>query len=352
MSLLSDILSKVKISSHKKDIPPHLKEIVRKGHKKSTARKRMIILLLLPGLFLISGIFAYYYLENFSLPVDNSTKIALKTKKDKNRPEAAVTEVEALAVFREDDLKETNKPAQNENSSTKIKKSKNEKTAYIDSYIPIEDEKAFQAMLEKQKTVASLEKEKYDIKMKAEEADLSADSAHENDRRDKPVKTESHEVNSAKKRTSPKQETYLGIRTKREKINYIDTIFYIAEDLERRGEYISAFNEYKKIVKIDKKNHKILNRMAFLLIKAGRNKEAAKYAEESVKIREDYVQGRTNLAIALSGMQMNDRAEEMFQKAIKIAPDNKDVLYNLAVFYNKNNRPAEAKEMYERFLSK
>lgn len=58
-----------------------------------------------------------------------------------------------------------------------------------------------------------------------------------------------------------------------------------------------------------------------------------------------------SIALSYKGLRNNEKAEEFFQKALKIAPDYYDTYTNLASFYIDQNRPERAKQYLLQLLS-
>lgn len=68
MSLLNDLLSKVKAPDKRGDVPPGLKQAVSESAKKDATRRKMITLSILVSLSVIAGIGAVYLMDTFTKP--------------------------------------------------------------------------------------------------------------------------------------------------------------------------------------------------------------------------------------------------------------------------------------------
>lgn len=139
-----------------------------------------------------------------------------------------------------------------------------------------------------------------------------------------------------------------------ESIDTIPTIsgrhLYAGLNHEKNGEYHDAFNEYKLESVTDGVSYRLLNRMAFLLIKTHRYTEAIDYAIMAITIKKDYTPAIINLAIAYAKTNRIDLALETFQNGLNASPYDSELLYNFAVFNEKNNRLDSAHDLYSRLV--
>jgi tetratricopeptide (TPR) repeat protein len=99
MSLLADLLSKVKHTGSKGDIPPNLKNIVYTSARQSTHRRRLIIISVFLTVFIISGIVIIYSLQNLRGVSDKEADMR------RDVPEKTVAGIDMQSQIERDRLK-------------------------------------------------------------------------------------------------------------------------------------------------------------------------------------------------------------------------------------------------------
>ncbi len=149
-----------------------------------------------------------------------------------------------------------------------------------------------------------------------------------------------------------KEETDLIVKDKRrEERESKDYYIYYAVKAEKRGRYYDAIRMYKKALAIDREDYRIMNKLSYIFLKTGQYHEAIRYSKAALEKRPDYVRAMINLSVALKNTGQINGAVEVLERALKKDPSNDMVLYNLAVLYEETGRYERA-EKYFSVLSK
>lgn len=123
---------------------------------------------------------------------------------------------------------------------------------------------------------------------------------------------------------------------------------YAAEGYEKGDDLLNAASEYNKALEIESDNYRIINKIASLLIKMGRNDEAAGYLKNSLNIKSDYIPALVNSAIVSAKMGKNTEAETSLLKAISIDGTSQAALLNIALLYEREKRYDQARDYFSR----
>ncbi len=116
---------------------------------------------------------------------------------------------------------------------------------------------------------------------------------------------------------------------------------------EERGLFEEALKEYRTYIQ-KRKDHLVINRVAFLLIKLNRLKEAKETLEEAMTSGPLHPGIYVNYGVVLAKLGDLEGAERTFKDALMLFPDHTDLLYNLAVLLELKGDRKGAKEVYEK----
>ena len=96
------------------------------------------------------------------------------------------------------------------------------------------------------------------------------------------------------------------------------------------NEVASAKKYLEKCLKINKKNHIILNNLANIYLKNNQVKEAEKFYLKSIFIKKDYLLAIVNLAILYQNTGNLENSKNYYLEAIKISPEQISIYFNLS----------------------
>lgn len=286
MSLLADLLSKIKQPQTAREIPPNLKGIVLDSARRSANRRRIILLSVLITVAVLTGVFLVYFTRSLSERTTSDISIAppqrpavpsRQTPAETARPaeQKPVTQVHEAVPS-----KETVRPADTEPSRPVQKQ--NQRAAF--SPVP----NLAQVIVKKE-----------------------APSKGENE-------------------------------------SEIDKYLYAAREFEMKNDAQGALANYKKVLEIDTDNYTAMNNIAFIYLKMGLFEEAARYSDMALETRNDHVPALINRGIASAGSGDIAAAEAYLDRALKIKPDDRYILLNLAVLYERKSDYQKAVEYFSR----
>ena len=303
MSLLAELLSKIKQPQTKRDVPPNLKNIVQTSARKSANRRRIILLSVLLAVAVLTGIFLVYFTRTLSEKSVSDIGVP-------GRERAELTE-------RQIQNKEGNSPEQPEISKSA------ESVQPLKSKEPIQDIKAGRPEVVKSK--------------KHEDVSHAAPG-----------------IGSRGKEMLPDLEQVI---VKNESPNKslsefeLDTFLYSAREFEMKNDYQGALLNYKKVLETDKNNFVVMNNIAYIYLKLGLTEESVRYSQMASEINKDYIPALINLGVASAKSENIPAAENYFNHALKLDPNNQNVILNLAVLYERQMDYPKAHNYFSR-LSK
>ncbi|WP_457622579.1 tetratricopeptide repeat protein [Persephonella sp.] len=145
-------------------------------------------------------------------------------------------------------------------------------------------------------------------------------------------------VSFKKEKTPSKKES------KRDKIlNYIKK----GKEAEKRGDIKSAIYFYKEAWKLNKSNSDLIFKIADLHYKGGYYKATIKYANRTLKIKNDYIPAIVLKAKAYESLGMKEKSKTILEEAYFMYPENKEIILNLARLYEKERSLVIAKDLYK-----
>lgn len=131
----------------------------------------------------------------------------------------------------------------------------------------------------------------------------------------------------------------------------LDTLLYSAREYEMKNDYQGALLNYKKALETDKNNFVIMNNIAYIYLKLGLTEESVRYSGMASEINKDYIPALINLGVASAKSENISAADAYFNHALKLDPNNKNVILNLAVLYERQMDYPKAHNYFSR-LSK
>jgi len=295
MSLLADLLSKIKQPQPTRAVPPNLKGIVQASAAKSAARRKIILVSVLIIGLVLSGSIAVFFINSLT---DTSDIVAI-------RPQP-VSAPETATDHRDD-------PVQTVRSTDTVQ-SGQEKGAVTAP--PVKEHKK-QSPAEKQTS------------------DMSASDT---------VVTLNTEDRTVKPPPAVEETKNIDLAAR-------DALLYKARASEMKQDYASSLATYKEVMDIDSDNVMVLNSMAYIYLKLGLIEESIQYALKAEELDADYTPALINIGIAYAQSGNVTAAEYYLGGAFKREPDNKSALFNLALLNEKKQNYAGAVEYFSR-LSK
>lgn len=291
MSLLADMLSKVKHQGLKSDVPPNLRQAVLSSSGKYAAKKKLMFVSVLVFAAIVSGAGAVYIISLYGK--------LYETKKT----------VQQIKKSQEQVIRESSFIPQ-----TAVK---------LPADITSEPEKEPGAFIQK-------------IKIKRPGAGRPVSQYKKESRKEGIISTsESKEpafsdVAGDKKRVSNENQL------KR------DAYISAAQTYESKRDYYSALASYKKALGLDPGNHFISNNISSVLLTLGSYNEAIPHLKNALSIEKDYVPSLINLGIAHGMLGNFQESETYLANALSIEPLNVHAILNSAILYERRGENDKA----------
>ena len=295
MSLVADLLSKVKPTGRKGDVPPNLKKVVAFLSDKRATKKKMLIYSVLSFLAIAGGIGAMLFVDLFSKPETSTKTSGISVAELKKRNQVRLPSQARL-------------PSQTINQKQRKEEAKKEPEE-VSKQQPKEDEK-----------------QKIDIEKQEEIIDVF-----------EPDESEEIEAEETETREAAPFDK--------------DLQLYLARSYEKKKDYSKAFESYKRILDVDPGNYLVMNNISSLLLHLEVFEKSIEYSERALNIKEDYLPSLINLGIAYIKSGNPIAGEDYLLKVISIEPSNRHALFNIAILYEKVEEYDKAYGMYQR-LSK
>lgn len=303
MSLLSDLLSKIRLPLPGKEVPPGLRSTVFAIKKKELNKRRLVVIMALFFITVISGFVLVYLIEVY-------LKGGLKQSAMQNG--IAVRQVGQQGISSpsrsNENLSEnrgqTIDNGQITDSRREVRERSNRSSRSHGRWSPHPIERQ-----EKQEIAFEIPKEEH------------------------PVQQEGQKVATTEKIPDTSEK---------------DINLYMASNYEARGDYSNAISSYKKVLSIEPRNYRVMNNIASIFIKLNSNEEAKSYLQMALNIRNDYVPGLINMGIVLARLGETRNAEDKLLQAITLEPNNREALLNLAILYEREGNYERAHHYYLR----
>jgi len=117
---------------------------------------------------------------------------------------------------------------------------------------------------------------------------------------------------------------------------------------EKKGDHYNAISSYKKVLDIEPRNYRVINKIAYILIQIASYEEALKYLDSALSIRHDYVPALINTGIVYAKAEKFSDAEKYLLKALSLEEANQPALFNIATLYEKQGKYDLARGYYLR----
>lgn len=278
MSLIADLLSKVKHEGIKRDVPPNLKQVVEDSTEKAAIKKKVIILSALLLAAVITGFGAVYFIETFMQPVTVTGPVRphpLSAQKQTISPAPAPV---PPAPSPEAQVPESPKPS---------------------------PEKKF-------------------VRRHKPALALSGKSYKSGPALDTPVNP-----------PAPPENSPLPGHLTREQSEARDMHLYAAKTYESKKDYQQALSNYKDALQLEPDNYLIMNNISGVMLRIGRYNDALLYARNALMHNNNYVPAIINTGIA--SIELNNPAEgqKYLAKALSLDPSNRGAMLNLAIVNEK-----------------
>ncbi len=326
MSLLADLLSKIKQPQAKREVPPNLKNIVQSSSNKSSAKRKIILLSVILVVFVLAGIATLLFVDHIEQPSENSMEPASQAGRPapvlQQAVQTAKNEVKTLQsgqTQKESDDSLSNAAVSPKDSSaaglkTDGKIVKKAEAPAPGSYTWKPTSKVAQiahALRRGQPSPGAWGK---GTAQKQNETDQAVEDT---------VKTQAPSTQKEEKNTRQR-----------------DLHLYSARDNELRKDYSRALADYQRALEADNENISIMNSIAYIYLHLDIIDSSISHSQKALDINNEYVPALINMGIALAKQDKQREAESYFRSALGIDPDNQNVLLNLAVLF-------ETQGMYE-----
>lgn len=285
MSLLADLLSKVKFQGTKGDVPPNLKQVVSDSSEKSAARKRFIMLSVLILLAVVSGFGAVYIVEFYMKPHS--------AKKTSGPPEMPVQEQLA------------GKPSAVPAPDVQLP--------------PARPETAVAARPKRERSPVSVNKNIFHPARQPEKMQASQAGDYEKKKTSDATASEKDITNQPAGENRESRDAYI----------------YAARAAESKKDYQQALFNYKKALEMDSANYIIMNNISSIMLQTGSYNEAVTYSRKALAINKDYAPSLINLGIACIGLNDNAEGGNYLSRALSVDPSNRHALLNLAILHER-----------------
>ena len=337
MSLLADLLSKANNEVGEKNtaVPPQLKSIITRASDKKKRQTRLVILAAIVLLVIVTGFGIVYYMDRFVKPSGLVVKTAPgavppapQAPPAAPAPEAAAPAAPAATPAHEPAAaqppQKAVKPAAKTDAAVEELKETGHTTMAASP--PIETKAAKPAASGAQSAVTV--------------RDTGGQSPEK--------------VKRATERKAPpsvaKEKPGKGAIEDRRKGDR-DAALYAARSYEESGNLSQAIANYKKALQLDGKNCVIMASLSGALIKTGAYAESIQYSRFAVNTNRSYTPAIINLAIASIQLGDTREGEQNLLRARSLEPGNRNILYNLALLYEGQQRYGEARDVYEKLVT-
>ncbi len=315
MSLLADLLSKIKHSQSKREIPPNLRHIVSSSAQQSARKRKIILISIFFIAAVVAGIFAIYFMNSITGMLNKGQGLG-------------VTEQVGTSRFRGSEVRKQEetgnwKPGTG-NQQSEVR-SQNLPTGQAD----IEDKKLGRWEDERLENTTP---QSPNPEPRTSNASISNTSSTKEIAGRKDIISDDSQIPPApSKDKNPAQ---------------IDAYLYSARNHEIKKDYSKALFDYRKVLELDKNNFTVMNNIAYILLQIGLISESIEYSQMAVNIKKDYVPALINLAVGNARTGNTSAAETYLNSALMIEPDNQSVLLNYAVLYEKKGDYPRASEYF------
>ncbi|MFO0752393.1 MAG: hypothetical protein U0411_03590 [Thermodesulfovibrionales bacterium] len=333
MSLLADLLSKVKATGGKRDVPPDLREAVADFARRAALRRKVVVLSLAALLAVGSGFGAVYVLEHYVKPAGRQ-KEAARSGAAAPLPAASPAAVTAASATPSPaPVAPVPQPGGSAPPEPAAGAKTGNRTAAGESAPP-------RAPLPKRHKNTSGAPQRVVRKNKPEQQG-EIGSPHE---KAAPVAVPaSTPIAAPGAAPAPARQ-----QPSREELADKDTCLYAARTFEARKEYPQALAQYRKALELDPESYLVMNNIAGVLIQTGAYEESMHYSRRALAARQNYAPSLVNLGVASIRLNNLTEGEGYLSKALSIEPANRLALLNLALLQEKTKEYDKASRAFTR----
>ncbi|MCX5855746.1 MAG: tetratricopeptide repeat protein [Deltaproteobacteria bacterium] len=296
MSLITDLLSKVKQQEPKRDVPPLLKDSVQHATVERQARNKYTIPVVVVMAIVVTGVGAMFLMDFFDKPAKSlpprqpvaATSLQPREPALVPSPPRAAEKVAMPATIKEEPEKIEGAPPHHKKTSLKRLARK------------------------------PAPKSAGDWKEMKQERASGVNSEEQVDENEKISKQDK------------------------------DVYLYTARTYELQKNYQKALSDYRKVLTVDPRNFMVMNNISSALIQLGSYDEAVRYAEKALHIRKDYIYSLINMGVAYSHLGKYKEGESYLQRALLMEPSNRNALLNIGLLYEKSKSYDKAREFFIR----
>jgi Tfp pilus assembly protein PilF len=315
MSLLSDLLSKIRHPEPRRDVPPGLRSMVSTLKKKEFNRRRLALFMAFAVMALGSGFVTVYLVGIYPTKDTKDVKQVAEYKRPISEP-----------------------------------KSEQPSLPYRAAHTPEETSRG-QVMVNSQEKKVEMvrtqkEGEEKKIKKKVRPEPLKIQKTFEDT--SQPVQDVDNIYVLQGRKTQPETVEVANIEKPKVDSSEKDLYLYTAGNYESRKDYPNALASYKKVLDIEPRNYRVMNNIASILLQINSSEEAKTYLQKAFDIKNDYVPGLINMGIALAKLEETEKAEGFLLRAHTLEPDNRRTIFNIAILYEKKGNYEKAREYYLR----
>jgi Flp pilus assembly protein TadD len=321
LSLLADLLSKIKHKEQQGAIPPNLAQVVQRASGKRKVETRIKVVLLVVLLLVACGFGTIYFTNRYLKPV--STAIVSQRVQEPENIQAGsvpVTEINTPAAKTETVVQPTTTA-----QSTKVEP-------------VLETKKEPKATSHPSPVLKEIPKQENSTPF------LPSDVAKDRQQRDNAT----HSTVAAIKKIPQSEKTRKISDPDETSKNEKDVALYTAKSYEQNKNYGEAITHYKKALEKDTRNYLIMNNLASVLIKTGSFKESIPYSMDALAVQKNYVPSLVNLGIANIQLGNMTEGELYLLKAKSLEQSNKTVLFNLGLLYEKTSNYRESLTAFQK----
>jgi tetratricopeptide (TPR) repeat protein len=292
MSLITDLLSKVKQREPKRDVPPILKDTVVQSTAERRTRKRLMVALALVFAVVAAGFGAIYLIDFLKEP-------------------SLVTRAPVVATTTIQPAPQVVTPQPSQQSEVRTPATADEDPKAIETAVtPARGKDSLTHPSEKKLT-----RKKYAKGIKPEARDRLKEIRQEKASGVEPMGSEKE--------------------TKRFSKEDRDAALYVARTYEIQKKYRQALSRYMEVLEMEPTNYAVMNNVSSMLIYLGSYEEAIRYAQKALNVRKDYVPPLINMGIGYGQLGKYFESENSFLKALEIEQANQYALLNIGLLYEK-----------------
>lgn len=294
MSLLSDLLLRVKSEQKTKDVPPGLKNMVAQSNKKWIMKRRILSVFAIFTLVIVLGLVIVYITETYfsRIPPAQSTETVQPLTSTLSR-KADVVPLQMAGV----EGREQHPGIEGRKSIERAEEPVSSVAEEPVSSVSVQDKDKFSTQY------SELDSE-FHIKFQPKFKNTRSDSWGK------------------------------------------DAYLYLASDYELKKDYSNALSNYKKVLAIDPEDYRVMNKIGAMLTELKLFEEALSYLLDAINIKNDYVPALINTGIAYAGLTELSNAEIYLSTAVALEPYNKFAVFNIALLYEEMGNYGKAQKYY------